>query len=440
MLIGNLPKPVLEQVARVFPFDQFAEHYVCSSGSFRLEQMLAQVGGSGLVISNDATLISCAIGTLAATGTCLPFTFVEKLDFFEPALRGTPPRARVASLLVAEEMGKYTAENEWARTHFGHYRAHFSDYLDKATKKLEAALARLRIHRFCARDFREHACEAIERHAAVLCYPPLKSGEAAYRFVHDNVCWEPPSCAPLDPGELESWVRELHEHGASYCILAEQRFEELEPVGAFETTSKRVTYIYAREGRSSYARQDYNLVPFQYTTVEAADIQPGAVVQIVPAITGHMNFLKERFLAKNIAHVSGDLNFLVFVDGKLAGGFIYKRAKHDPMRTLYILSDFSVSRERRISKLVAMLATCRRTVALAEAKLLIKVEEMVTTAFTDRPISMKYRGIYELTARGPGHLQYASKVRDQSPEEIYREWYQRHASASAHADHEGEAP
>src|SRR5262249_13858073 len=162
--------------------------------------------------------------------------------------------------------------------------------------KLDALLARLRIHRFCARDPREHAREAIEQHAAVLSFPPLKGSEASSRFLESNVRWDAPRHAPFDAEALEGCVRELDAHGAAYCILAEQRFEALEPVGAFETTTKRVTYIYAPKARASYARQEYNLVPFQYTTVEAADIRPDATVQIVPAATGHMNFLKERFL------------------------------------------------------------------------------------------------------------------------------------------------
>lgn len=56
--------------------------------------------------------------------------------------------------------------------------------------------------------------------------------------------------------------------------------------------------------------------------------------------------------------------------------------------------------------------------------------QLVTTVFTEKPISMKYRGIWELESRKPGHLQYVSHVRNQTPEEIYREWYRKHGSKS----------
>ena len=37
-----------------------------------------------------------------------------------------------------------------------------------------------------------------------------------------------------------------------------------------------------------------------------------------------MNFLKDIYLAKGIAHTAGIANFLVMIDGHLAGGFIYR--------------------------------------------------------------------------------------------------------------------
>ena len=35
---------------------------------------------------------------------------------------------------------------------------------------------------------------------------------------------------------------------------------------------------------------------------------------------------------------------------------------------------------------------------------------ILTTAFTDKPVSMKYRGVYELMKRGEGFLQYTTQA------------------------------
>ncbi len=69
-----------------------------------------------------------------------------------------------------------------------------------------------------------------------------------------------------------------------------------------------------------------------------------------------MNFLKDIYLAKGITHTAGLANFLVMIDGHLAGGFIYSRDKWGG-DFLYLLSDFALSPRSRVSKLIAMLAT-----------------------------------------------------------------------------------
>jgi len=58
---------------------------------------------------------------------------------------------------------------------------------------------------------------------------------------------------------------------------------------------------------------------------------------------------------------------------------------------IYMLSDFALSPRSRVSKLVAMLATCASVIGRLEIKLVQRIDTVVTTAFTDQPVSMKYR-------------------------------------------------
>ena len=139
-----------------------------------------------------------------------------------------------------------------------------------------------------------------------------------------------------------------------------------------------------------------------------------------------MSFLKNVYLKKGIQHVPGEANFLVYLGGQLAGGFIYTRDRYGG-GNIYLLSDFSICRERKLSKLIAMLATSCWPVRTFEQKHMVRVEKIETTAFTDKPVSMKYRGVFDLKSRKPGFLQYVSSVRKQTPTEVYREWYTRFA-------------
>jgi hypothetical protein len=67
-----------------------------------------------------------------------------------------------------------------------------------------------------------------------------------------------------------------------------------------------------------------------------------------------------------------------------------------------------------------------------EVKLVQRIESVVTTAFTDKPVSMKYRGIFEIIGRSPGMINYASKVRRTTPDGVYVEWFQRFIANARH--------
>jgi hypothetical protein len=125
-------------------------------------------------------------------------------------------------------------------------------------------------------------------------------------------------------------------------------------------------------------------------------------------------------------------NFLVLIDGHLAGGFIYARSKFGGDDDIYLLSDFALSPRSRVSKLVAMLATSETVISRMEVKLMQRIGSVKSTAFTDKPVSMKYRGIFDLASRKPGMLNYASKVRRQTPAQIYVEWFQRFVANARH--------
>jgi hypothetical protein len=85
-----------------------------------------------------------------------------------------------------------------------------------------------------------------------------------------------------------------------------------------------------------------------------------------------------------------------------------------------------------VSKLIIMLATSMTVMAEVEVALVARIDSVYTTAYTTKPVSMKYRGIFELIKRDPGRLFYGSKVRDQTPAGIYADWFQRFVANARH--------
>src|SRR5579863_4498760 len=112
MFVGAIPKETVEQAVRVIRIDTWKEVHVCCSGSFRIERALRERFPALKIHSNDVSLLTCCIGKLAA-GSPLRIEFRERLAFVEGVLRqlslDEDPQARVAAVMVALEMGKFTS-------------------------------------------------------------------------------------------------------------------------------------------------------------------------------------------------------------------------------------------------------------------------------------------------------------------------------------------
>ena len=89
-----------------------------------------------------------------------------------------------------------------------------------------------------------------------------------------------------------------------------------------------------------------------------------------------------------------------------------------------LLSDVTLSNENKLSKLISMIATSMSLIKPLQNRRLDHIEYITTTAFTNRPMSMKYRGIYELNSRRPSDdpldgydyvLQYGSNTNELQP-------------------------
>ena len=426
MFTGAVPRAVVEQILRTVDFSAWGDVYVCCSGSFRVDRAIKERHPNARIHANDVSLLSCGLGALA-TGRTFPLTFRGRLDFVEAEVSSFTER--VAAVLVALEMAQYKAGNAHAVTHFRHYRKNFGRYLESAAAKLAKFLDGLEIESFTPGDFRDHARRASVAGGGVAAFPPTYKGgyERLYRFVDDNVDWVAPDYDLWDPDGLEGWIAEIEGLGVRYCVIADKVLPGRAPATVYRNMTNKPVYTYAGNAASSVRRHGHRSEPFRYTPVDVHALGPSVEVTIVPATAQHMNFLKDRYLAKGIVHVAGMMNFLVYLDGRLAGGFIFVRDKSGRQDRVYLLSDFAIARGRKLSKLIAMLATCRAVIREIERKLIIRVDSIDTTAFTHRPVSMKYRGIFDLVDRKPGAINYASAVREQTPKDIYLDWYRRYA-------------
>jgi hypothetical protein len=429
MFIGAVPMPVVNQLLQSVDCGNWKEIFVCCSGSFRVDRALKGKYPATPVRSNDVSLVSCAVGALL-TGKPFDLKFKGRLQFMEDA--GLPDfEARVAAIVVALALSKFIGKNDYARGHFAHAVTNFADRLATAREKVLKLTVGPQLDEFFAGDFRVHAKRAMDTGAGVCGFMPTYKGgyERMYRFIDENVEWSPPSFQTWDPKDMPDWLREVERAGVPYFIYSDRVLPGFTATTEFRSTTNKPVYGYLGDGRASFRRSVNREQRFSYQAADPATLGPMTKVQLVPATSGQMTFLRNAYLAKGIAHATGVANYLVMLDGKLAGGFIYSRDRWDPANAIYLLSDFCIVHERRMAKLIAMLAASFETWDAWCKKFVMRPKTLHTTAFTDKPVSMKYRGIYELASRKPGALNYVCAIgdRNRTSTAIYLEWLGRFA-------------
>lgn len=430
MFIGAIPKKISEQIVRSINFSAWGDVYVGCSGSFRIEQAIRERHPDVRIFSNDVSALSCAIGA-AATGSDFRIDFINDFEVLAGIHDGSALSA-VAGIEVAITLSKYKGNNEFSRSRKAAILADidriYASQKERAAKFLES----IRIDGFFPGDFTRQVDRAQENGGGVITFAPTYKGgyERIYKYLDENIAWDQPEYAMWNPEDSEKMIADLFQSGMNFGFLADQRLEYPVTAAFFPANNKGV-YVYSNEKNVSIRADQKKEAPFRYQPIDTDLIRPDSVVTLAECRADQMNFLKNVYLAKGINHTSGMANFLVFIDGMLAGGFIYSMSGHvDKTSSLYLLSDFSTSRNRRLSKLIPMLATSVSLLKMLAKRWLITVDYVSTTAFTDKPVSMKYRGIFELHARKENFLNYTSKPRDAIPQDIFKDWYKRYANSN----------
>lgn len=96
-------------------------------------------------------------------------------------------------------------------------------------------------------------------------------------------------------------------------------------------------------------------------------------------------------------------------------------------RGVYLLSDFVIASPiPRLSKLLLLATKSKELQQILKEKFIQAVDFVLTTAFTDKPVSMKYRGVYELLKRGEGFLQYATECGTITTQEAVKTWLKKY--------------
>jgi hypothetical protein len=428
MFIGAIPKPFAQQIVSHIDLDRWGSVFIGCSGSFRIEQAIRFKYPDVMICSNDVSLLSCIIGG-GRTGALPDVQFCGALEPLDVLIDHLRPEDLLAAVGVALMLSKLQGNNSYCNTRRAHVFQHAADYIQANRTKAKVFLDSVKIDRFYPGDFREQIGRAKQAEGGFMAFAPTyKAGyEKIYRYLDENTKWDAPWYELWNPKDFPELVKQCRDTGIPYCIYVDHEVEGERYTMTFRGSGRPV-YCYTNDGDSSLRKTTKKTKPFRYTPVQPERINQDSIVEICPVDSAHIAFLKDVYLTKNIDFKDGMTNFLVMIDGKLAGGITITQSQYgDRTREAYILSDFAITRERKVSKLIAMLAASREVIEYINRAWFAQIETIKTTAFTDKPVSMKYRGIFTLHSRKPGILNYAAAASGNAAQELFNLWYAKYA-------------
>jgi hypothetical protein len=445
---GAIPTPLLPLMTKHCGIENWSSVWVGCSGTFSFERAINLAFPQKSVFSNDVSLLSALIASVAQSKP-LEFTFIGKLERFEQLLKGKPYIDRASALILCMILAqRFKGPSQHTAKHWAFYERDFEQSLERPRKRLIELAASLRLADYMPGDFRQHINRCAEAKGGfVVSAPFLKNFyEGWFRFIHNNVKWSPPTYDVWNPDDMPALLNEMDRLGVPFCVAYNAPIEGRYVAGCFRKGLAPPFYLITSHQPSQTSLIDRPPVnpisPFQFKPIDISRLTDDPKIVIAPCTAGHANYIKQLYLQDNIAFTSGLVNMLVWVDDMVAGVMTFTKLTSGiggvkTNESVYLLSDTSTSRFGRISKLIAMLATSKQVLDYVASRIIHRpIGHVVTTVRSNNPVSMKYRGIYELALRKKADekersgsdyiLSYMSAPRHQSFDEIYAEWRQKH--------------
>jgi hypothetical protein len=408
MFQGSIPQDVRQILFEASTGWQSTSVAVACSGNFTAERVLHEAGRFTLA-GCDVSIYSCALGAWFARQ---PFRLVLKPDYHAslgwllPGL--TSQVSALATLILMTNFAPALMPRFNAYYHriMTGYRAQWPALLEKTIARLEDNP--LRLATFHAGDAVTWL-ETIPSETAVVSFPPFFAGGYAKMWEPlDNVFdWDRPAFEEIFAEHRQRFITHLTSR-PDWLFMTSFKLDDYAAHlrGIAQTTLRGMpVYMYASQAPTRIAVPRQRLTPVGLPRL-APGQRLGQKLSLLPLTPPQFAALRAQYLNPRIAPASAQaaLSFGVMVDQTLVGCFALNftyQAHGAASDTIYLLSDFAVAPTdyTRLAKLILYAARSHEARHLAERLGRRRVRHLFTTAFTDNPVSMKYRGLFNLHSR-----------------------------------------
>lgn len=398
------------------------------SGNFTGEIVACTFARPLEIHSNDVSLYSCMAGRYFSRK---PVQYEVKDPAFswlkESMMSDT---TRLATLMVLLDMLPYEKQNNPHRVRMWKlYRENFRHLVFQSVEKL--AEVPLRLTSFFEGDVFTHFNRfASDPQAVFCCYPPTYTGgyEKQYKRLEEIIGWDPPEYKVLDEGGRDRLLEWLSSR--RFVWYEDRVVEGYTPVMEQRGGLKKTVYLYSNVIKEP-AFFDIPITGNEVTYPLAGpdlELTPETPLRLTRISTQDLLTYKELFLG-GVRPGLGKWAFVVMAGDKTIGFLEFSFRQGLLPSYIYLQCDFPVPHTsyKRLSRLIAALALSRETRKLLERIREVRMGVVRTTAWTERPVSMKYRGVFDLVKRGETKegekfLNYEGVFNELNWQEIYQEW------------------
>lgn len=427
MFVGSTPPEVRLLLQDLISGSKKKEVFVGCSGNFTVDKIMSKMGFN--VHSNDVCLYSKLVAdVLLGTETEVKVVNEELIDVFNAWPESK--YKKLVQVMFAIRLSDYDQrKNDYQKQFFDVWLSQSSIYYENTIKKLEKGALDFQINSFSFCDFIEFLKQKQGKGIGVSFPPTYKSGyERMFSFVEKSFEYTRATYEVFDPKKANQTFLELLEEDEN-IIYSDINWPDLKkfeagmvnlgqgkhPVYIYSSIQKDEKYYFEREKKQVESK--IQILPIDYVFTDKTQIS----IALCPV--GEINYFKAFYMANKVNYTTGgDMGLVFMADGK-AFGFTSFSKMLSTTELFFMQSDFVVnSHTAKLSKLLIMLTRSKEVRKLIARKMANFYVGLKTTVYSDKPISMKYRSVYELERRDKGKLIYVGKFNELTLNEIFKTW------------------
>lgn len=403
---------------------------ILCSGKFTFEHILYNKGAKH-IIGCDVSCLSMSIGAYLNKQN-FNIEFMGEFSFLNEYIDGNI-ESKVATILYLYGASEfYFGKNLQNKMALKRYLNNKDKYIEKNKiqfiKEYECLKGNVE---FFAKDCFE-VLHNSSQDEIILSYMPTYTGgyEKLYKIIDMFCIYDKPNYMMIDKDRYIQINSEILATRKSF-VFTDIELPNLNDrlVSHYKGIGKDVfLYSNINENKKFYTIKSKNPFIDINRLVEVDNLKPKSKIEVLKC--NNYNAIRARFPSDKLKVLgSVDVSFVVLIDKRYAGAFAFVKQKN--FKSFYLLSDFVFVNKRKLSKLIPMLARSKEVIEYVEMKLNMELNvPLITKVQTEAPISMKYRGIYELDKRVDDGLIYSTKAKERTLQEEYRLWLEKYYNKS----------